>query len=794
MIIKSNSIILASDLSPAFQAVGDFSPYKRGLFPIAFVDNLAFDVQGNRIRSKQIGGQEFSVESLAFSPTVSLSFDYVSSLTFDNENLLGMFFKGWGDFQSIFKGSNGQSCNLYFILSDLFGLDLIYQIKNRGNLNGFEMISFGNCTLSNYNLAIAAASLPKTSIQMEAVNMEMQVISSNLVNVPAINLAVGDKNGAAQLSINNSEFITNLNALNTSATGQPILPTYKTTAFNIITENPEVPSIQISPWADAAISSIGFSIGIEREASYGFGSDFIYDKKIKFPIVGNLNVSATALALNSGVPILTGAMSNESSYSLELQFIDPNELKYIGQSIQTLSGYANLYYKGFLTNNKYLKINNAKLESHSHNIDYASNLTVEFGFSFTCNEQNGLLMKWGQRSEKEGAQLFTYEGLKLQSVDGSGIDLDNYLYFNDASTPIIPSICASPGLSNDGLLLLTRDNTADFINYCQSPPPPPPPPTPTPPPPPPPTPTPPPPVAYSHTGTDCSGSSVTIYTLTSAFNFNDVAYQDSGTSTYYNGYFIYNGVVYSYISGVATIISYAYSATLCNSNSITIYTSSSPFSSSNTAYFGCSLTTTFDGVVTINSNLYKYTGGVAEQYYAHNGADCNSSSVTIYTTSTSFSVGEVAYSDTCISTTYTGYFVFGGQTYYYNSGNGVLSSCPTPPPTATPPPPPPPTPTPPPSVGPFTFETSAANDGTEEESPSYFWTQIDWTNASNATGYVVYRSEEGGAGPYVEIFSGVGNAYQDYDILLGGNYYWYNVAAFSGISSYSGSSQMVYFG
>jgi hypothetical protein len=466
MIIKSNSIILASDLSPAFQAVGDFVPYKRGLFPIAFVDNLAFDVQGNRIRSKQIGGQEFSVESLAFSPTVSLSFDYVSSLTFDNENLLGMFFKGWGDFQSVFKGSNGQSCNLYFILSDLFGLDLIQQIKDRGNLNGLEMISFGNCTLSNYNLAIAAASLPKTSIQMEAVNMEMQVVSSDFVNVPAINLAVGNKDGAAQLKLNNSEFITNLNALNTSATGQPILPTYQTTAFNIVTENPQVPSIKISPWADAAISSIGFSIGIEREASYGFGSDFIYDKKIKFPIVGNLNISATALALNSGVPILTGAMSNEPSYSLELQFIDPSELKYINQSIGTLSGYADQNYKGFLTNNKYLKIDNAKLESHSHSIDYASNLTVEFGFSFTCNEQNGLLMKWGQRSEKEGAQLFTYEGLKIQSSDGSGIDLDNYLYFKDISTPIIPSICASPGLSSDGLMLLTRDNTADFVSDC----------------------------------------------------------------------------------------------------------------------------------------------------------------------------------------------------------------------------------------------------------------------------------------------------------------------------------------
>ena len=118
MIIRSNSIILASDLSPAFQAAESYAPFKRGLFPIAFVQNLAFDAQGNRIRSKQIGSQDNSVENLAFAPTVSLSFDYLTSLTFDNENLFGMFFKGWGDFQSVFKGSNGQSCNLYFILPE----------------------------------------------------------------------------------------------------------------------------------------------------------------------------------------------------------------------------------------------------------------------------------------------------------------------------------------------------------------------------------------------------------------------------------------------------------------------------------------------------------------------------------------------------------------------------------------------------------------------------------------------------------------------------------------------------
>jgi hypothetical protein len=701
MIIKSNSIILASDLSPAFQAVEDFVPYKRGLFPIAFVDNLAFDVQGNRIRSKQVGGEEFSIESLAFSPSVSLSFDYISSLTFDNENLLGMFFKGWGDFQSVFKGSNGQSCNLYFILSDLFGLDLIQQIKDRGNLNGLEVISFGNCTLSNYNLAIAAVTIPKTSIQMEAVNMEMQVVSSNLIQIPAINLSVGNKDGATQLMIDNSEFITNLNALNNSPNGQPILPTYQTTAFNIVTENPQVPSIKISPWADAAISSIGFSIAIEREASYGFGSDFIYDKKIKFPIVGNLNISATALALNSGVPILTGAMSNEPSYSLELQFIDPSELKYINQSIGTLSGYADQNYKGFLTNNKYLKIDNAKLESHSHSIDYASNLTVEFGFSFTCNEQNGLLMKWGQRSEKEGAQLFTYEGLKIQSSDGSGIDLDNYLYFNDASaTAIIPSICASPGLSSDGLMLLTRDNTADFINYCDSP--------------------------------EASPSTTTTTTQPpTPAPLPEYTCEMAGYSTNYTEY-----------GNVIVQIPQDYD----NAGSIiNCYDLSSPPASPPPA-----------------SPPPAPPPPETPTVYSYVGTDCDASAVTVYTFVSYFYSTDFAYSDINATVPYTGYFVYDGTTYYYTDGYGSVSECPS-------------------SLGALTF-TAVDGGG---------FGDINWTSAANAVSYSVYRSED--SVDYYQIFTGSANTYEDYGILGGGNYYWYNVAAFSGASSFSGSPQIVYF-
>ena len=70
-------------------------------------------------------------------------------------------------------------------------------------------------------------------------------------------------------------------------------------------------------------------------------------------------------------------------------------------------------------------------------------------------------MQWGQRSEKEGGQLFTSDLLRLRSSDGEDIGLNNYLYFKDEVSPVEPDLDASVALSADGYLLLTRDNTTN---------------------------------------------------------------------------------------------------------------------------------------------------------------------------------------------------------------------------------------------------------------------------------------------------------------------------------------------
>ena len=397
MIIKSNSIILATDLSPAFIPTSEFLPYKKGLYPLAIVNSLSFNVQNSRIQKKQLSSQSLSVNALQYSPTVDVSFNYTSSLAFENENFLGIYFRANADYASSFLNSNAHSCNLYFIISDLYAEDLIKHIQTRGNLNGLTTICFGNCFLSSYSLSLQATDLPSVSAQMQAVNMEMKTISSSTISTPAINLAAGDQIGGAPLSINNALFIEHLQRLNTQTGNFPILPTRDSLYFQISNQNLQVPSVKISPSEDSAINSLELSFGIERENSYGFGSDFIYDSKIKYPILGSLNLSATSLNLHTGDGSLTGTMKSEQDYSLELMFSGVNE------------------------NSKFVKINNAKLESHSYQMDYAGVLSAQYAFNFECNEATGIAVKWGQETGHSTGVLFSFENLQLRSSDGSGL-------------------------------------------------------------------------------------------------------------------------------------------------------------------------------------------------------------------------------------------------------------------------------------------------------------------------------------------------------------------------------------
>jgi hypothetical protein len=138
---------------------------------------------------------------------------------------------------------------------------------------------------------------------------------------------------------------------------------------------------------------------------------------------------------------------------------------------------------------------------------------------------------------------------------------------------------------------------------------------------------------------------------------------------------------FSGMSGYFIRPGYGYAGVNCESNTVTLYTNNNTFSPSSTAYSDSELSTRYTGYFIINNNTYSYTNGVGTlsscPVYAYPGTICNGTNVTIFTLNSSFRVNSTAYTDRGVSATYTGYFSAGGFTYSYINGAGILSACPT---------------------------------------------------------------------------------------------------------------------
>jgi hypothetical protein len=165
-------------------------------------------------------------------------------------------------------------------------------------------------------------------------------------------------------------------------------------------------------------------------------------------------------------------------------------------------------------------------------------------------------------------------------------------------------------------------------------------------------------------------------------NENCPVYSDLSTTERYNGLFVYNGTVYSctFYGTASTGNSYPQSGTNCDGNSVTIYTSSFSFSSSDTAYADICLTTTYTGYFIIGGAVNIYSNGLpvsSSNINSYSGTNCDGGSVIIYTTSSSFFDTDTAYANPCQTATYNGYFIYSASTYLYVSGAGSISDCPT---------------------------------------------------------------------------------------------------------------------
>jgi hypothetical protein len=362
-IFKSNSAILATSPSPAW-TTGQQSGYF-----VPLVQGSEISVSVDRQTSKQVGSQQYALDSIVRAPNVSFNVSYLFSPHLVNEYLLGLS-PASGSGRSIASGMSTRDQNFYLIINDQNGEDLLPSftgVSPRTNFSGMICAAIGNCFLNNYSVGFQVGGLPTVSASFSASNLQMTNLTGSNVSIPAINLASGNNSGSGFLNFSN---------LKTSLSGYS--NQFNKNELNIFRPqvvSPQNVSAQLENLqmggavlvSGAIIQSVNLSVPFERTDLYGLGSNHVYGRKLQLPIRASVDVSAIVDQFSSGNLNLLNR--SEETYDFDIIFADQR---------QTASGK--------------FEIRGAKINSFSHSMTVNNRIEFSANYSVEVTDASGLVM------------------------------------------------------------------------------------------------------------------------------------------------------------------------------------------------------------------------------------------------------------------------------------------------------------------------------------------------------------------------------------------------------------------
>lgn len=426
---------MAFDNSPAFS-----TGQKLGLFFAQLFQDVEFSVSPARTQSKQLGSQEYGADSVNFSPDVITNISYISRQDFETDRLLGMLFKPSGEYLPVFSGTRDFSFNAYLFFSEQQSSDLIHQITG-SSFSGVYCVSMGNCYLTNASLSIKAGELPRTACSFIASSLYSEQLSGNYMKIPAINLESGIRSGQAEIFLDPAQ-VARINVSNTSG----ILNTWSST-FQPSFQDSQISSQKLS---SAIVNGLEISLSIDRENSYGFGSDYIYDRDIKFPIQGSVSINGIVDQYNSGS--FESLMVNESKYTIEIFNRDPQDEFLSGLSNSQITGLSRIDH---LTKNRWIKFDNCVLREKKDSVGVNGLLEFSNQFDVAINKNRGLTFKQGEKTSLDSVFVNSSDWHRVVSRDGFLPIFNPFLQYYEADCTITNL------LDSEREILLVKDNYVD---------------------------------------------------------------------------------------------------------------------------------------------------------------------------------------------------------------------------------------------------------------------------------------------------------------------------------------------
>ena len=296
-------------------------------------------------------------------PEIDCSISYIFS-SGENEENLGMYLGSDGSVLKNFYNTPGTDDVNLFLIADAGGCGYrdLNNVTDAQGFSGYNVVGFGNSFLKNYEYSASVGQLPTCAVSFLCSNMKFDEYKEyDPPNFPSIKL--GPENIPSE-----EKLVLNEDSLNPHTDND--VPAIMPGGIMInITKNAGEHGGAVLDDIEAAIQNVKISLPIPRQDIYGFGSNYVFDRKLKFPVIGSVSMDMILREFYTGD--VDSFFTQGSRYDMVISHTERDG-------------------SGGITNINSFNIENAQLKSQNYSQSVGQDSSVSSSFSFGVTASGGL--------------------------------------------------------------------------------------------------------------------------------------------------------------------------------------------------------------------------------------------------------------------------------------------------------------------------------------------------------------------------------------------------------------------
>lgn len=166
-------------------------------------------------------------------------------------------------------------------------------LSSESDFQNYNVIGIGNAFLTNYEYNASVGEIPTSSLSYSGSNMKLDFYdSNNKPTLPAIKLGLDNIESSEALSLDGNLFDEEFD---------PEISVIKPGEINVtITKKSGDQFGAPVDHVEAAIQAITISVPLTRQDIYGFGSNHVFNRKLKLPIIGAISMDLIVRGFDEG--------------------------------------------------------------------------------------------------------------------------------------------------------------------------------------------------------------------------------------------------------------------------------------------------------------------------------------------------------------------------------------------------------------------------------------------------------------------------------------------------------------